>query len=51
MPDASSLTADRVLPRAAPGTAADGMEAASDGVVVEALRLSLHRSVAECEKL
>ena len=51
MPEASSLTADRVMPRQAPGAAGDGAEAAAGGIVPEALRISLHRSVAECEPL
>src|SRR5712691_5751512 len=51
MPEASSLTADRVMPRQAPGAAGDGREAALAGIVLDALRISLHRSVAECEPL
>ncbi len=49
MPEASSLTADRVMPRDVPDAASGGTEAAADGIVLDTLRLSLHRSVAECE--
>src|SRR5260370_25015036 len=51
MPEASSLTADRVMPRQAQGAAGDGAKTAADGIVQDALRISLHRSVAECEPL
>src|SRR5260370_31760340 len=51
MPEASSLTADRVMPRRTPGAGGGGAATAADSIVLDALRISLHRSVEEGEPL